>query len=208
MNVFVESNFMLELALRQGESREAIGILELAEQGAIRLIVPAFSLVEPRYKLYRDRSERLLLRDSLDRHLEQMVRSEGFADLRERSNVLRLALASKADADTAEFEAVIQRIMKCGVVLPLTQDVLAAALIRQTKDLEPLDALVFASVEGYLKSNPGDSSVFANKDAKGFLSKSVADDLDKHGCVVIPTFNDTLAFIQKRIKPSEGPQSK
>ena len=44
MNVYVESNFVLELALAQEQFESCEGILSLCEAGNVRLVVPAYSL--------------------------------------------------------------------------------------------------------------------------------------------------------------------
>ena len=44
MNVYVESNFVLELALRQEQFTSCETILSLCEEGQARLVVPAYSL--------------------------------------------------------------------------------------------------------------------------------------------------------------------
>jgi hypothetical protein len=47
MNVYVESNFVLEHALEQEECDSCSEIIQLASQGRITLSIPAFSLAEP-----------------------------------------------------------------------------------------------------------------------------------------------------------------
>jgi predicted nucleic acid-binding protein len=51
--VFIESNYVLELAFLQAEENEALKLLELAERKLIRLVIPAYALVEPLEKLKR-----------------------------------------------------------------------------------------------------------------------------------------------------------
>ena len=46
MNVYVESNFVLELALRQAQSESCLALVDYAAKGRIILIVPAYSLAE------------------------------------------------------------------------------------------------------------------------------------------------------------------
>ena len=53
MNVYVESNFVLELALLQEQSSSCEEILSLSEDGRIRLVLPAYSLIEPYETLIR-----------------------------------------------------------------------------------------------------------------------------------------------------------
>jgi hypothetical protein len=47
MTAYVESNFVLELPLQQEECEDCSAIVELASQGRLVLVVPAFSLAEP-----------------------------------------------------------------------------------------------------------------------------------------------------------------
>ena len=53
MIVYVESNFVLELALLQEEHDSCDAIIMLAETRDIELVVPAFSLAEPYEALVR-----------------------------------------------------------------------------------------------------------------------------------------------------------
>jgi hypothetical protein len=47
MNVYIETGFIVTLALQQDDYRAAARILDLARQGQITLKVPSFSLSEP-----------------------------------------------------------------------------------------------------------------------------------------------------------------
>jgi hypothetical protein len=47
VNVYVESNFVLQLALLQESHSSCEAILQLCEGDESRLVIPAFSLVEP-----------------------------------------------------------------------------------------------------------------------------------------------------------------
>lgn len=79
MIVVVESNFVLELALRQEEFEHCEEILRHAEAGSIRLAVPAYSLVEPYQTWHRRAGERERIRDDLERQLSDLSRSEPYA---------------------------------------------------------------------------------------------------------------------------------
>ena len=47
MTVYVESNFVLEQSLQQEECDSCAEIIDLASEGRITLVAPAFSLAEP-----------------------------------------------------------------------------------------------------------------------------------------------------------------
>ena len=204
MIVFAETNFVLEIALKQETASAASEILELAETKKVDLVMPAFSLVEPYHKLERLRRERRDLLALLEAQVGQMARSAEFADLRAQSNRLFTALAQKSDIDANELESTIARIHACAAVVPLTKEIITAASARQLVDLKPHDALVFASIVDFLTSSRPSESLLANKDAKDFLEATVSGDLQKRGCKVIPSFPHALEYLQKRFsKPSE-----
>ena len=57
MNVYVESNFVLEQALEQEQCESCKELIGIASSGSIRLVVPAFSLAEPHIALMRRGNE-------------------------------------------------------------------------------------------------------------------------------------------------------
>lgn len=76
MIVYVESNFVLELALEQEQWAAANAILALAEQRKIKLAFPGFVLSEPFEQIARERRERNSLYNSLLKSLAYLQRSE------------------------------------------------------------------------------------------------------------------------------------
>lgn len=204
MIVLVESNFVLEIALRQEEAADAIKILELAEKREIRCVVPAYALVEPFHKLGRARRERRALVDNLGMAVAQMSRSSDFADIGARSTEVLAAIAAKSDADEHEFNAVCDRILRCAEIIPMTADQLRAGMTRQLIDLGPQDALVFSAVQQFLDANTGHQSVFINKNAKDFLKQSVSDDLAKLGCKVLVKISSARSFIENELKKRDA----
>jgi len=75
VNVFVETNYVLEIALEQQEAASCEAILRLAQYGLIRLLIPAYSFVEPHETLTRRHRDRKALRHRISDELEQLARS-------------------------------------------------------------------------------------------------------------------------------------
>lgn len=73
MIVYVESNFVLEMALGQEQAGDAEQILNLSEEKRIQLVIPAFALSEP-YSRIRQRGR--------DRQAALRLLSEQARDLR------------------------------------------------------------------------------------------------------------------------------
>ena len=75
MNVYVESNFVLELALIQEQYAGCEEILRLCEAGRIRLVIPAYSLAEPYETLTRHHKQRRRMKQELDAVFRQLSRT-------------------------------------------------------------------------------------------------------------------------------------
>jgi len=69
LNVYAETNFVLELTLVQEQHAGCEEILALGEAGRVRLVIPSYSLVEPYETLRRRHKERTQLRINLEREL-------------------------------------------------------------------------------------------------------------------------------------------
>ena len=72
MTVYVETNFVLELALGQEQADSCREIFHLAESDNLVLAIPAYSLMEPYEKLIRDAQRRQSLANELDRSLPSL----------------------------------------------------------------------------------------------------------------------------------------
>ena len=75
MIVYVETNFILELAFEQDQHLAANRILELSEKGKIEIAFPGFSIGESLSKVTRQERDRNESYNSLIPKLEQLKRS-------------------------------------------------------------------------------------------------------------------------------------
>jgi predicted nucleic acid-binding protein len=208
MIVAVESNFVIQLALKQEEGAAAQTILDLATEGQIRLAVPAFALFEPYGTLIRRHKKRDALLEELDREIREISRSARFAQLPATSDVMIRAIAKTADVEEGDLDSAIGRVAEVATVIPLTREIVktAGAHSRSAYGLSPPDAIIFESVDTWLQAEADESKVFSTKDARAFMAEDVRDHLRKHNCQVIPTFADTLAFVEHRLAESPRPK--
>jgi predicted nucleic acid-binding protein len=94
MTVYVESNFVLEIALGQEQVDAAQAILNRAERGEITLALPASSLIEP-FSTITHRSRRIRqLRGQLTVQLRELARSRPHQEEVVALDSLPLLLAS------------------------------------------------------------------------------------------------------------------
>ncbi len=82
MNIYVETNFVLELAFQQEQCSSCEQILLLCEAGYSQLVIPAYSLAEPHEKLHRQARSRKDIQNALNLELRQLSRT--------RSHMIRI----------------------------------------------------------------------------------------------------------------------
>lgn len=63
MIVYVESNFVLEIALLQEQHSACEALLELCVNGRIQILIPTYAMIEPFGALFRRRAERNVVKD-------------------------------------------------------------------------------------------------------------------------------------------------
>ena len=80
MDVYVESNFVLELALLQEQHESCEKIIELCEAGKAHLIIPAYSLFEPYETVIRYAKNRTRISNDLAGEVKQLSRTKPYQD--------------------------------------------------------------------------------------------------------------------------------
>lgn len=200
MNIYVESNFVLELALLQEQHASCEDILRLCEAGSARLVIPAYSLIEPYETLVRRHKQRQRMKDELDKELGQLARTVTYAQrLSEFQNLTDLLIDS-AYEEIKRLETTRSRLLQMAHIIPLDMAVLGAATRYQVDhDLSPQDALVYASVLSYLRQSRESESCFLNKDSKDFADPALVAELNIYNCKLLPRFDTGYQFILSRI---------
>ncbi|HEY2291216.1 MAG TPA: PIN domain-containing protein [Thermoanaerobaculia bacterium] len=196
MNVYVESNFVLELALVQEQHASCERILTLCEAGDIRVVVPAYSIVEPYETLLRRHLGRKGLKDSLDLELQQLSRTSGYAQRLSGFEALTALLVDSAKEEIQRLERIRARLLSCATVIELEASILSSASQHQERhDLSTQDAIVYASVLFHLGSvEDGAKSCFLTRDTD-FDDPSIMEGLRVRRCKVIWRFDDGLSYL-------------
>jgi predicted nucleic acid-binding protein len=163
MIVYTESNFVLQIALRQEEAEAAESILQYAEKGDVTLSIPEFALSEPFSTVSYRTVEWKRIADSLTRQLlTQLSRSQPRHTEAVSIQQLLESLAKMEQEDNNLLHSTVQRILKIGEILPLNTNVFQTALDYIARyGLRAQDAIIYASIITDLKSQPtkeGDNS--------------------------------------------------
>lgn len=200
MNVYVETNFVLELVFEQEQHKSCEQLLVLCESGKVNLIIPAYCLAEPHEKLTRQARSRRDLQQNLEVELRQLARTTSFnARIGSIRDIASLLVQSNEE-ENRRFT--LYRARLCGIaeIIPLTLDILTSAADYETPyDLTPQDALVYASVISHLRQNRAPVNCFLNRNSKDFDNPDIVDEFRQHNCMMIPRFDQGYEFIRTRL---------
>jgi hypothetical protein len=199
MNVYVETNFILELAFLQEDHESCEGIMRLCESGRAALAVPAFCLAESYGTgVRRAQARTKTITRLLDEGLGHLLRSQPYQDT---VNDLMAGIAGVAARSFTEEDqrlaAVVQRVSRVARSIPLDAGIVLTSIqFRSTRlaqrpeeredetDLEPADLMVYYSVLHDLSSGSGVGGRFITRD-KHFLGKDIVETLAHQDCKVL-----------------------
>lgn len=199
MKVYVESNFVLELALHQEQWSSCDRILNLCEANVIRLIVPGYCLAEPYETLVRRKKRRMQLREDVEGEFKQIARTELYEDRLNGFRELASFLINSAEEEDSRLFVVSSRLLQSAEVISLDASVLLVSTqYRDRLGLSPQDAIVYASVLSHLQSEGVSASCFLNRD-KDFGDDDIVKELSSYGCQLIQSFDRGCRFIVDEI---------
>ena len=197
MIVYVESNFVLEMAFRQEQAESCRRVLALCATGRAKLVLPAFSVAEAFQAFVARATARNQAARDLRLQLDQLARSETLADEAEPLRRLTGLLVRSAEEERTGLQAAMQEILDAAELIPLDADVVReAGRIEASLGLSPQDAIVLASVLKHLNAIQPEKSCFLNRNTKDFDNPDVVTRLQDLGCRLLPRFDTGLDYIE------------
>jgi predicted nucleic acid-binding protein len=197
VNIYVETNFVLELTFGQEEYKSCEAILQLCEQKRAKLIVPAYSLAEPHEKLGRQAKNRKELQKLLDIELGQLSRTSSYTSRIKSIQDIASLIVQSNEEERNRFIQYRERLLNVAEIVPLNTEILKEAASSETVyDLTPQDALVYVSVIHHLQIYQPLQACFLNRNFKDFNTPEIVDALKKFNCRMIPRFDDGYSFLQ------------
>lgn len=200
MIVYVETNFVLELVLRQEQHASCEELLALAQGQSLELAFPGFSLLEPYHTLRRRERSRVRLKEELTGEIGQLRRTDDYrARLAEAEHIASILIEVGA-RHWSRLEEIRRALLDVATVLPLDEACLRqASSLEARHDLSAEDACVLASVRNHLDASAPSEACFLNRNFKDFDDPDIVEDLKRRNCRLIPSFSDGLKYVQNRV---------
>jgi predicted nucleic acid-binding protein len=211
MLVYVESNFILELALEQEEVRPAKEILRLAESRKLEFVFPIFALIECFQKIIRNGEERQkLYNEQLHKQLEQLRRSELHKLFLPNFQSASLDLLEIKKIERKSLEATTTQLLSASRSIDINPMVFEQAIKKyQSKGLELDDALIYAAIINDIQQQAqNEAKIFISRDTRAFGKRSIysgeiESELKLYNCTYIPRFEDALKRIESLLSQNE-----
>jgi predicted nucleic acid-binding protein len=202
--VYVESNFVLEIALEQEQSSAARAIVSLAESRQIELAYPSFVLSEPFESVMETRRERNILRLSLVKTLNDLKRSEPHKHIMLNLDPTINALDNAHVRQIKLLHATFGQLLDVGRCIYVNGSNFREALAYQDSlELSPQDSIIYTAIVADLEKQPKEEEkCFLSRDRKAFGrldDTSVKVELGKHNCRYIGSFTQGLDFIRSSL---------
>ena len=203
MILYVETNFVLELAFLQEDHEHCEEIIGLAEgrAGGLQLVIPAFSVGEAYHRQIRQEAERSALQGRIINALDDISRTRPYA---ERSMELRDVTSFLEESnreDRGRLDSVLKTLLSAAGVIPTGAIIVEAFHLQRSRGLSPPDALVYASVLSHLRSaapQGAQGSCFVTRD-RDFTDDDIRADLEALGCKLLFKFEDAQGYVRSRL---------
>lgn len=205
MIVYIESNFVLEMALEQEQVSSALALFELAESEKIKLAFSSFVLSECYECIMRERRVRNELHTSLVKALNYLQRSKPHEriklDLEPVVNVLTDAHTRQIDLLHATFD----RLLGVDINIEVDQNCFREALRYQGNlSLSPQDSIIYAAIIADLRIRSlEERKYFLSRDRRAFGNdddRDIKKELKTYNCLYIGSFELGLDAIQHELK--------
>ncbi|MFP2900114.1 hypothetical protein [Corallococcus sp. 4LFB] len=194
MIVYVESNFILELALGQEGANAAESILSGAEQRLFELMIPAFSLSEPFGTMAHRGRERKKLGNLLEEQFRQLRRSRQHKATIQPIETAPTVLLGLETAESDALDSVVMRSLRTAGRIELTADMFEQALnYRRDYDLSSSDAIIYAAVVADArKRDRMRPKLFVSRNHRDFDIPQVRDELGLLGGEYCDSFESAV----------------
>lgn len=192
MNVFVESNFVLELAFRQEEHTFCQRIRQGAGPATFSLHLPQYALAEVFEKLRPLRNQRAdyqrYLLEEITQHRREDASDGGAMD--NLALVLTTLLSERTQAQTQQLYTIAGQLSDTATTVSLTNSIIQEAHLKaQEHGLTPQDSLIYASVLAGLRALPaGAPKLFVSRNEIDFKKPAVLAELRMLNCEYLVSF--------------------
>lgn len=196
--LYVETNFLLEIVLRQEQAESAESLLLAAESGVLEMAVPEFSLAEAYARVRRLGNGYAELHLRLQAEVtRELARSAHYTTAAAAIEPLLTALREWTGEQLRRIDETALRALTVARCLAVNGPLFEAALrLAERLALPTPDAVVLAAILHDLDARPTSAhTAFATRDTRFHEDRAIRDELESRGCRCIPRFGDAASYL-------------
>lgn len=206
MRLYVESNFVLELAFQQEQCAECEQLIGFAKEAQLELVLPSFCIAEPQETLVRRHKTRRSLQGDVQAELRQLSRSSGYRDIANQVDLASSLFAASAQEDVRRLKDATTQLSTTGRLIPIDSVVVRSAYeLQRGFSMGLQDSFVLASVMHDLDKGPIQASAFATRNSKDFDDPDIVTLLADRRCELTTSFGAAIGFVRRNgVKSAKG----
>lgn len=203
VNVYVETNYLLNIARKQEESIYSSKILRAAKNKKITLKLPVYCIAESYSALQKRHESFKSLRNEAENVLNDLVRSLNRSKLHKSAyeiyKNLPVAIQGIIQNEITQLDKAIINILKSAEVLICSRKVHYRGIIFRTalKIPHEMDAAIIASIVEDIKTDKFTNKVFITTD-KNLLTVELRKLLQQQKCIHFSSFKKAYKFIENK----------
>jgi len=102
----------------------------------------------------------------------------------------------------------VRRLIACCRVQVLDATIIQNGYDFESRfELDPHDAVVFASVDAALRERTEGEKLFVNTNSRDFVDPKIEEHLDQHGCKLITNFIHARQIVERAIRAARAPEA-
>jgi predicted nucleic acid-binding protein len=201
MIIYVESNFILELALEQEQYQSCEEILKICGSGKGSLVIPVFCIAESYHTVWRRSDKRIQLEKPLAEELKLLERTKSYQkDVNTLRKDATSILLKSGKEENQRLRQVLNEKLSKAELIPLEQAIITDATGLELQfDLKTSDAIVYASILQHLMKTGTDQKCFLNRD-RDFTDPDILSQLRTYNCKILSSFDDGVNYIHHQIQ--------
>lgn len=200
MNIYCETNFILEVVFAQEQAESCRKIIEICQNGKANLIIPTYSFAESLYKLETKRKEISKLREMLVLENTQFARNTQYLQEVQIISELERFLVKVEAENKVKLEDIWQSLAQIAEIINFD-----AKTFQNAKSIESRfsfrnlhDAIIFASILDHINQQKPEKSCFLNRNSRDFDTVDVINHLKSLNCKFFSDFQKACNYIESQ----------
>ncbi|MGB6295984.1 MAG: hypothetical protein WBF90_07330 [Rivularia sp. (in: cyanobacteria)] len=137
----------------------------------------------------------------MKKELSQLCRSQPYQEQISTFEDTTAFLVSSQQEQKQRLDAVIEKILKVCQIIPLTAEILTAAIKYQSEyNLEPQDSIVYASVLEHMRKSDERQRCFLNRNSKDFDDPDIKESLNLYDCLMLFRFDNGISYVKRQLR--------